>query len=93
MIEEDNTPDPQAFTVPESFLEKMYEFTGNGEDGGFILAYVNSEGKAMINCKISSQIIEMGLRKALERFLEDIELGEKAAMDGGPDSPQDLAWQ
>ena len=65
----------------------MYEFTGNGDDGGgFILAYVDSEGRPMINCKIGSQIIEMGLRKALERFLEDMELGEKATMDeGDPD--------
>ena len=35
----------------------------------------------MINCKIGSQIIEMGLRKALERFLDDLEMGEKATMD------------
>ncbi len=85
MIEEENMPDPKAFTVPESFLDKMFEFTGNGDDGGFILAYVNNEGKPMVNCKISSQIIEMGLRKALERFLEDMEMGEKATMDGGVD--------
>jgi hypothetical protein len=39
----------------------------------------------MINCKIGSQIIEMGLRKALERFLEDLEMGEKAAIDDGSD--------
>ncbi len=84
--------DLKAFTIPESFLEKMFEFTGNGDDGGFILAYVNNEGKAMINCKISSQIIEMGLRKALERFLQDMELGEKTAMDEGCDpDPTDLA--
>ena len=63
----------------------MFEFTGNGEEGGFILAYVNQDGKAMIQCKISSQIIEMGLRKALERFLEDMEMGEKAAIDEGRD--------
>jgi|TARA_A100000172_G_C2975569_1_gene87510 hypothetical protein len=92
MIDDDNNSDTLAFSVPESFLEKLYEFTGNGDDGGgFILAYVNNEGKAMINCKIGSQIIEMGLRKALERFLEDIEMGEKAAMDEGPDAPSDLA--
>jgi len=83
MLEENDINSPQ-FTIPESYLDKMYEFTGNGDDGGgFILAYVNTEGKPMINCKIGSQIIEMGLRKALERFLEDLELGEKAAIDEG----------
>jgi hypothetical protein len=85
MIERDDINDSSQFVIPESFLEKMYEFTGNGEDGGFILAYVNQRGKAMINCKIGSQIIEMGLRKALERFLEDLEMGEKAAIDDGSD--------
>jgi len=83
--EKEDFTNPAAFTVPESFLDKMFEFTGNGEDGGFILAYVNQEGKAMIQCKISSQIIEMGLRKALERFLQDMEMGEKAAIDEGHD--------
>jgi hypothetical protein len=83
MLEENDINSPH-FTIPESYLDKMYEFTGNGDDGGgFILAYVNTEGKPMINCKIGSQIIEMGLRKALERFLEDLELGEKAAIDEG----------
>ena len=91
MIERDDTNDSSQFVIPESFLEKMYEFTGNGEDGGFILAYVNQRGKAMINCKIGSQIIEMGLRKALERFLEDLEMGEKAAIDDGSDA--DLTWR
>ena len=81
MINEDNISKENGFTVPDSFLDKMYEFTGNGEEGGFILAYVNSEGRPMVNCKISSQIIEMGLRKALERFLEDMEMDEKALLD------------
>ena len=83
--EKEDIANSKAFTVPESFLDKMFEFTGNGNDGGFILAYVNQDGKPMIQCKISSQIIEMGLRKALERFLQDMEMGEKAAMDDGTD--------
>jgi len=80
-IEEHDLNSPE-FSIPESFLEKIYEFTGDGDqNGGFMLAYVNNEGKPMINCKIGSQIIEMGLRKALERFLDDLEMGEKATMD------------
>jgi hypothetical protein len=90
MLEEDDIIGSPQFSIPESFLEKMYEFTGNGDDGGFILAYVNQEGKAMINCKIGSQIIEMGLRKALERFLEDMEMGEKAAINPDDGDPPDL---
>ena len=82
-IEEHDLNHPE-FSIPNSILEKIYEFTGDGDqNGGFILAYVNDHGKPMVNCKIGSQIIEMGLRKALERFLEDLEMGEKAAMDEG----------
>ena len=91
MLEENDINSVPQFSIPESFLEKMYEFTGNGDDGGgFILAYVNQEGKAMINCKIGSQIIEMGLRKALERFLEDMEMGEKAAINPDEEDFPDL---
>ena len=82
----DANEEHKIFSIPESYLDKVYEFTGNGEDGGFILAYVNQQGEAMIQCKISSQIIEMGLRKALERFLDDMELGEKTAIEDDPDS-------
>ena len=92
MAEVDEEFNPgKIFGVPESFLDKMYEFTGNGEDGGFILAYVNQQGKPMIQCKISSQIIEMGLRKALEKFLGDMELGEKTAIDGDCNDPEGFA--
>lgn len=75
------------FSIPESFLDKMYEFTGDGSDtGGFIIAYVNQEGQVVINCKIGSQIVEMGLRKALETFLTDMEFGERTmASDEGTD--------
>lgn len=66
------------FVIPDSFLNKLYEFTGDGDSaGGFIIAYVNQSGHVAINCKIGSQIVEMGLRKALETFLSDMEFGEK----------------
>jgi hypothetical protein len=72
----------EEFTIPNSYLDKLFEFTGDGDDGGgFILAYVTQDGRAIIQSKIGSQIVEMGLRKALERFLDDMEMGEKALSD------------
>lgn len=71
----------EEFTIPNSYLDKLFEFTGDGDDGGFILAYVTQDGRPLIQCKIGSQIVEMGLRKALERFLDDMEMGEKALSD------------
>ncbi len=74
----------EEFTIPNSYLDKLFEFTGDGDAGGFILAYVTQDGRPLIQCKIGSQIVEMGLRKALERFLYDMELGEKALSEDNP---------
>ena len=74
---EDFKPEEYNFNIPEDFLEKLYEFTG-GKDGnsGFVLSYVSDEGKAMVYTRASSEIVEMGLRKALEKYLMQMEEGE-----------------
>ena len=65
------------FQIPQEFLDKLYEFTGGSEgQSGFVLSYVDDEGKAMVYSRASSQIIEMGLRKALEKYLIQMEEGE-----------------
>jgi hypothetical protein len=63
------------FQIPEDFLEQLFEFTGNAstESKGFMLCYVNQDGSPMILSKIGTQITEMGLRKALEKYLIQIE--------------------
>ena len=83
---QENIPDHliEEFTIPNSFLDKLFEFTGDGDDGGFILAYVTQDGRPLIQCKLGSQIVEMGLSKALEKFLDDMELGEKALSEDNP---------
>tara|TARA_R110000824_G_scaffold65538_1_gene170596 strand:+ start:8649 stop:8912 length:264 start_codon:yes stop_codon:yes gene_type:complete len=61
------------FHIPENLMRKLYSMTGDSENNrGFILAYVSQNGKPMVFCKSDTQIIEMGLRKALEEFLLDI---------------------
>ena len=71
LIDPDNLP---SFHIPEKFLEQLYDFTGSANAGrGFVVSYVDDEGRAMVFCKTSSQIIEMGLRKALEKYLSQIE--------------------
>ena len=60
--------------VPEVIMDKLYEFTNNGQYGGFILAYVDNSGSVSINCKVGSQVVELGLRKSLEKFLDQIEI-------------------
>ncbi len=92
MTDQSGTNSRENFAIPESFLNKMYEFTGDGNDGGgFIIAYVNQNGSVAINCKIGSQIVEMGLRKALETFLTDMEFGEQITDRNDEDVDPDLA--
>tara|TARA_Y100001938_G_scaffold151179_1_gene246951 strand:+ start:6425 stop:6685 length:261 start_codon:yes stop_codon:yes gene_type:complete len=65
------------FQIPSSFLEQLYEFTGNSEgSAGYVLSYVDNSGRALVCSRSSSQIVEMGLRKALEKYLIELEEGE-----------------
>ena len=63
------------FQIPDSFLEQLFEFTGNAEDQskGFLLCYTDQNGSPMILSKVGTQVVEMGLRKALEKYLIQIE--------------------
>lgn len=71
-IDPNNLPN---FKLPSSLLEKLYEFTGSSNESskGFLMAYVDQEGNPMIFCRAGSQIVEMGIRKALEKYLIEIE--------------------
>lgn len=77
-----------VFSIPEAMLQKLFDFSGDADHSkGFILAYVDQNGKPMIYTKSQNQIIEMGLRKALEKYL--ISLEETETMFGaGNDEPE-----
>lgn len=72
----DDYIDPEnlsKFNLPESILQQLFEFTGSTSgDSGFILSFVNQDGLPSVITKATSPIIEMGLRKALEQYLEQI---------------------
>ena len=73
-FDEANLP---PFIFPSSFLEQIFEFTGSTEGNrGVVLASVNQEGAPTVYTKADNQIIEMGLRKALEKYLLDSEEAE-----------------
>ncbi len=85
-----NNIDPEnldSFSIPESLLEKLFELTGDADHSkGFILTYVNQSGKPMVYTRSQNQIVEMGLRKALEKYLISLEEAENMY---GADSDQD----
>lgn len=65
------------FAIPESFLKRLYDFTGSStHDRGFCLAYVDQSGQVMVMQKAETQIIDLGLRKGLEKFLIEMEESE-----------------
>lgn len=81
----DNLPN---FRLPENFLNQLSEFTRGSDpesQGGFILAYVNDIGAPVVLSKADSQIVEMGLRKALEQYLEDSDDAQGIIDYGGND--------
>ncbi len=68
----------KQFKIPENYFNRLFEFTGSDESSkGFILAYVSQDGCPIIYTKVASSIVEMGLRKALEKFLLEAENSEE----------------
>ena len=76
-IDPENLP---VFQIPDVFLKKIFELTGSGDDGnrGFVLSYVAQDGRPIVYARAETQIVEMGLRKALERYLSEVERSEDA---------------
>lgn len=78
-MQEFDPEDLPNFTIPESFMTQLYEFTGGEDVGkGFILSFVDDTGRAMVYNNSSSQIVDMGLRKAMEKYLVQIEEQENS---------------
>ncbi len=74
---EEFNPDPDnipGFSLPDKLLEQIYEFSGNGDHSkGFLLLFIGQNGAPLIYTKAQNQIIEMGLRKAVEEYLSQSE--------------------
>jgi len=78
---EQNLP---RFSLPRTFLEQLFEFSGSTDGNrGFVLAFVNQDGEPMIYTKADNQIVDLGLRKAMEKYL--MELEESEFPNGGGD--------
>ena len=88
-----NPEDFEDFSIPSSFLDQLIEFTGADDSSrGFILACVDQYGNPMILSRFGAQITEMGLRKALEKYLIQAEESEGGPLEPpmGPDGMSDF---
>jgi hypothetical protein len=54
------------FDIPESFLERLGEFS----NGGFILTIINDDGNPVIYHAYDNAISQLGLQKFLSSWLE-----------------------
>ena len=76
-IDPENLP---MFQLPDAFLNKIFDLTGGGaeKDRGFVLSYVTHDGRPIVYARAETQIVELGLRKALEKYLAEVERSEDA---------------
>lgn len=67
------------FSIPDNFIEKLYEFSGGADKyKGIILAVCTENGSPTIYSKYDSSIVELGLKKALTDFVNgDADIVEK----------------
>jgi len=82
----ENSNSFENFKIPDNYFERLFEFTGNQDETskGFIVAYVNQEGYPLVYTKVASPIVEMGLIKALEQYLDESGF-EENSVDNYPD--------
>ena len=78
----------EAFQLPDSLINQLFECTGSTDgDSGFLLAYVSQNGHPAVITKTCSPIVEMGLRKTLEQYLEQAASSETPIDLEGEDNP------
>ena len=80
--------DLPQFEVPSKLFDKIYEFSGPIESvRGVLLVYLAQDGSPLIYARYGSKIVEFGLRKAMESYLQEAEdtssvFGIDMGMDG-----------
>lgn len=78
------------FEMPSNFIEQIYELSGNADKyKGVLLAYVSEDGTPVIYCKYDSQVVEFGVRKALEKYLQNFDDIESSFSLGDQENDED----
>ena len=71
--------------LPESLLGQIFEHTNNGNNGGFMLAYVSEEGEVNVISKASAPIIELGILKGVETWLDNMSVQHQINLQNSED--------
>jgi hypothetical protein len=73
----DLTDGMPKFQMPPNLIDQLYELSGNADKyKGVVFAYLSEDGTPLIYAKYDSQVIEFGMRKALEKYLESSDMNE-----------------
>lgn len=74
---EDQLPETTMFEMPTNIIEQVYELSGNADKyKGVVLAYLSEDVSPVIYSKFDSQIVELGMRKALGQYLQSLDDSE-----------------
>lgn len=80
-LDPDSLPE---FAMPSNIISQIYEFSGSTEENkGIMLTFVDQNGTPQIITQASSPVIEMGLRKAMEEYLEEIAMISRPDIGSG----------
>jgi hypothetical protein len=64
--------EPPMFSIPESFLEQLYEFSGGVDKyKGIFLAYCDEYGSPNMYCRYDSIVVDLGLEKAITDYFKN----------------------
>lgn len=62
--------DTEAFSIPQGFVEKIYEISGDSDRyKGVIMVAANESGDPIVYSKFDSSVTELGLTRALQQYL------------------------
>jgi len=81
--------------MPSNLIDQLYELSGSADKyKGVILAYISEDGDPLVYAKYDSQIVEFGMRKVLEKYLnnsdeEDFFSGNENIEEQGLDEDDD----
>jgi len=71
------------FTIPKSFLEKLYELTGDGKNNkGFMLFYIDADANVRQVVTRQNDVTLSALRKRAETFLRAMDEQESIGGEG-----------
>jgi len=71
------------FTIPKSFLEKLYDLTGDGKNNkGYMLFYIDAQNNVRQVVTRQNDVTLSALRKRAESFLRGMDEQESISGQG-----------